>query len=340
MLHILLVILKIIGIIFAVILGLILLLLAILLCVPVRYYAEGSVPKDIKKSTARGHVTWLLHLIRVDIAFEDQKLIWKIRIAWKTLKNEEERKQTDEKEDGRNETRKKQKDIQQKTQKETQKVEGTPKFAKVEEEHAPKEELLESHEKVKENAKDRMEKRKEKSAESETNIREKHTEKSAEPEQPHKTGRFEKIKCTISNFCAKIKHTVSHAEETIEDLTDKKDRIVKELEDPVHQKAFSKVKKELWKLCMRWKPKVLKGKIHFGFEDPYHTGQALAFLSVIYPFIGGCLFVDPDFEQRILEGSVKIKGRFCMMPLVCLLWNLVWCKEIRRTYHDIRNFKF
>ena len=59
-----------------------------------------------------------------------------------------------------------------------------------------------------------------------------------------KTGRFEKIKCTIVKFCDKIKHTVGHAEEKLESLSEKKDKIIKELEDPVHQKAFSKAKKK------------------------------------------------------------------------------------------------
>ena len=60
---------------------------------------------------------------------------------------------------------------------------------------------------------------------------------------PEKAGRFAKIKCTILKFCDKIKHTVGHAEEKLDSILDKKERIMKELEDPVHRKAFSKVKK-------------------------------------------------------------------------------------------------
>ena len=104
-------------------------------------------------------------------------------------------------------------------------------------------------------------------------------------------------------FCDKIKHTVGHAEEKLDSILDKKERIMKELEDPVHRKAFSKVKKEAGKLLKRWKPKVIKGEVQFGFEDPYHTGQALAGLSMIYPFIGDHLLVEPDFERRILKGK-------------------------------------
>ena len=156
---------------------------------------------------------------------------------------------------------------------------------------------------------------------------------------PEKAGRFAKIKCTILKFCDKIKHTVGHAEEKLESLSEKKDKIIKELEDPVHQKAFSKAKKETGKLLKRWKPKVIKGTVRFGFEDPCHTGQALAAFSIIYPFIGEFLSIEPNFERRILKGDVKVCGGFRMVPLVCFLWNLVWCREIRKTYHDIREFQ-
>ena len=156
---------------------------------------------------------------------------------------------------------------------------------------------------------------------------------------PEKAGRFAKIKCTILKFCDKIKHTVGHAEEKLESLSEKKDKIIKELEDPVHQKAFSKAKKETGKLLKRWKPKVIKGTVRFGFEDPCHTGQVLAAFSIIYPFIGEFLSIEPNFERRILKGDVKVRGGFRMVPLVCFLWNLVWCREIRKTYHDIREFQ-
>ena len=116
---------------------------------------------------------------------------------------------------------------------------------------------------------------------------------------------MKKIKCTIVKFCDKIKHTVGHAEEKLESLSEKKDKIIKELEDPVHQKAFSKAKKETGKLLKRWKPKVIKGTVRFGFEDPCHTGQALAAFSIIYPFIGEFLSIEPNFERKDPERGYK-----------------------------------
>ena len=303
-LHILLIILKIIGIIIAVLLGLILLLLVILLCVPVRYRMEASMPGEIKESTVRGRVTWLLRLIRIDVSFEEQELKWRVRIAWKSFGSEPKKEVTHGEENtDREETRKE------------QRVESSSRLSEMEEEPEEEKRTVESSKTLPENVEEIPE------------------------STPEKAGRFAKIKCTILKFCDKIKHTVGHAEEKLDSILDKKERIMKELEDPVHRKAFSKVKKEAGKLLKRWKPKVIKGEVQFGFEDPYHTGQALAGLSMIYPFIGEHLLVEPDFERRILKGKVRVRGGFRMMPLVCFLWNLVWCSEIRKTYHDIRKFQ-
>ena len=321
-LHILLIILKIIGIIIAVLLGLILLLLVILLCVPVRYRMEASMPGEIKESTVRGRVTWLLRLIRIDASFEEQELKWRVRIAWKSFGSEPKKEVTHEEENtDREETRKE------------QRVESSRGLPKVEKESAEEKTIVESGESILQKTHERPEKvQPEKNSE-----KPEKTDKIEKKEE--KTGRFEKIKCTIVKFCDKIKHTVGHAEEKLESLSEKKDKIIKELEDPVHQKAFSKAKKETGKLLKRWKPKVIKGTVRFGFEDPCHTGQALAAFSIIYPFIGEFLSIEPNFERRILKGDVKVRGGFRMVPLVCFLWNLVWCREIRKTYHDIREFQ-
>ena len=154
------------------------------------------------------------------------------------------------------------------------------------------------------------------------------TEKSGLSEKTEKKHKADTIKCTIQKICDKIKL-----------LSEKKEKIMEAVSDEVHKKAFIKTKNEVFKLLRRWKPKKLKADIHYGFEDPCLTGQVLAGLSVIYPFVGEHLEVEPDFENKVLEGSLQVKGNIRMFPIVCLLWNLVWCREVRKTYYDIKNFE-
>ena len=86
MLHILLLVLKIIGIIIAAILGILVLLLCIVLFVPFRYEIKGRSEGDAPSLKGKIKVTWLLHLFRADVYYKDQKLIWRIRFAfWKRM---------------------------------------------------------------------------------------------------------------------------------------------------------------------------------------------------------------------------------------------------------------
>lgn len=82
MLHILLLILKIIGIILTVILGIIILLIGIILFVPVRYEISAKCDGTIESLRAKVKATWLLCLLRADVLVKGKKLKWQVRAAW------------------------------------------------------------------------------------------------------------------------------------------------------------------------------------------------------------------------------------------------------------------
>ncbi|MGN1377736.1 MAG: DUF2953 domain-containing protein [Dorea sp.] len=326
MLHILLLILKIIGIVIAVVLGILVLLVCIVLFVPVRYRADASCEGRADTIRAAGKVTWLLHLIRADVSYSEKKLNWRIRIAWKVLKNEQEDSVTIEEEVEEDEEELA-KELAEKIEKE---METDQKSLEEKKEEPAEEKRLEKD--------DGCSKSIPQKAEEKSGLSERTERKGCASDPKKKTliqrlrdkikGIFRKIKCTIQKICDKMKL-----------LSEKKNKITEALTDEVHQKAFRKVKKEAFKLLRRWKPKRVHADIHYGFEDPCMTGQVLAALSVIYPFIGDHLRVQPDFEQKILEGFAEVRGGIRLISAVCLLWNLLWCREVRKTYHDIRNFE-
>ena len=87
LLHILLFLLKLIGIVLLVILGLIVLILAIILLTPIRYRIGASKYQTIQ---AEGKVTWLFRLIEMVFkldtgAEEGKRLHLSFRIAWLKL---------------------------------------------------------------------------------------------------------------------------------------------------------------------------------------------------------------------------------------------------------------
>lgn len=300
MIHILLLILKMIGVIIAVILGILVLLVCVVIFTPVRYQLDASCDGALDSLKVTGKVTWLLHLFRVDLIYEGRKLTWKIRAAWKRIKSEPE-------DDSalKEEVKDCEKELEEELEKEL-------------------EELVESGVEEREKESETSEKGKKASEKKSSQT----TEKSGLSEKTEKKHKADTIKCIIQKICDKIKL-----------LSEKKEKIMEAVSDEVHKKAFIKTKNEVFKLLRRWKPKKLKADIHYGFEDPCLTGQVLAGLSVIYPFVGEHLEVEPDFENKVLEGSLQVKGNIRMFPIVCLLWNLVWCREVRKTYFDIKNFE-
>ena len=158
-------------------------------------------------------------------------------LAWKSFGSEPKKEVTHGEENtDREETRKE------------QRVESSRGLPKVEKESAEEKTIVESGQAASKDMEERSGKKTEKSPESilqKTHERPEKVQPEKNSEKPEKTdkiekkeektGRFEKIKCTIVKFCDKIKHTVGHAEEKLESLSEKKDKIIKELEDPVHQ---------------------------------------------------------------------------------------------------------
>ncbi|MGF0034194.1 DUF2953 domain-containing protein [Bariatricus sp. SGI.154] len=398
MLHILLLILKIIGIIIAAILGILVLLIGIVLFVPVRYEAKGEFDGTLEGIDVRAKVTWLLHLVKVTVCYENQELSWRIRIAWKHIQSGQEDEQTMKEEVGAYEEEldklledaeeepyeeERPEDFHERSAKEVEQVEKDIKEASKEREESmgSSEEDLEkgqeeSLEADNEGSKSITEKIAEESRLSEgiaENFQEDEKaveEAEANPDQEmedsesgsrkerknvwqkitgickkvirkigelyhkiesfcRKTGTFyEKIKCTIQNICDKIKA-----------LSEKKDKIMDFISDETHKKAFLKVKKEVFRLLRKLKPKKLEANIHYGFEDPYYTGKLLAGVSILYPLIGENVIIQPDFEQKVFKGNFEIAGKIRMSYFVKLLWNLVWCKEVRMTYRHVRKFE-
>lgn len=139
---------------------------------------------------------------------------------------------------------------------------------------------------------------------------------------------FEKIKCTILKMCDKIKV-----------FWETKEKVTAFLTDDVHVEAFKIVKTELGILARHLRPRRIRGFVRFGFEDPYRTGQVLAGLSILYPFYGEHVEIYPDFEQKILEGDLYMKGHIRMIHLATLLWRLFFNRYIRRTYRDYKKLK-
>lgn len=85
MLHILLLILKIIGITVVVLLGLVMLVLCILLFAPIRYQVKAETSDGMKNLKVVAKASWILYLATAKYIYNKGKSDWQVRIAWKKL---------------------------------------------------------------------------------------------------------------------------------------------------------------------------------------------------------------------------------------------------------------
>lgn len=322
MLHILWIILKIIGMLVLLVLGLALLLIFIVLFVPLRYRIDGKCEGTPESLELNVRFSWLLHLIAGHYTFRNRKSDWQIRVAWKHMHAGETAGESNavdiqnkEKQEGDQEAE--QKSFPQKGRKAEQEP-CRKKGQEAEQEPCRKKER-----------------------ETEQEFSQKKEEQKELRKKPKKTKRKKRkgISDQITAFFQKIKYTFAEICDKIKLLTEKKEKLAEFIEHEIHRNAFTKVKEEIFRLLRFLRPKKMNGRIRYGFEDPYLTGKVLAGAGILYPFYGERLVIEPDFEEKVLEGEFQIRGHVRGFYAAVVLWNVVFHKDIRTTWQHIMAFR-
>lgn len=311
MLHIIGLILRILGICLLGIIGFLLLLLCILLFVPVRYELRAEFPGEIRGSKVNFRLTWLLHLLSAKACYEEQELTWHVRVAWKKFAKAEMPVGETEEEPN----------IEKAAD---AKQEPDAKQALYEKEKSDIKEISD----IKGISEDSSKKRTER--ENQENGKKEKKPSVYERLKQKIITIWRKIKYTFVKICGKIKGIAKN-------ISDTKDAIQIFLNDEVHRSAFRKVKKELIWMKRLLKPNIFRVRLNYGFEDPCLTGQVLGLLGMVYPFVGDNMEIEPDFEQKVLQGNIHIKGRIRMIHLAVFGVKLFIHKETRKTIMEIRN---
>ncbi len=346
MLHIILTILKIIGILILVILALLLVIIGVVLFVPIRYRVNGK--KDAESLYIKAEVYWLLHLFRLKAVYPEPGQVI-AKILWFTVydskkednaeKSKKEKKQKAKKEKTKKKDKKKDKK-KEKTDFETKEFENK-------EVPQNKTDRLETKSAKIESAgteSTKIESMKTEGAESESleRILSQETEQETEQEEPKK-GKireiidkikaliqkvldiFKNIRYTIGKFCDKIKEIWANIQYYAE--------VLKEDET---KRAFLMCKQQLYKIWKNIRPSKLKAKLKIGTGQPDTTGYILAVHGMLYPLIGNNVFIEPDFENQVYEGTIFIKGRITVFVLLWAAIKLYFDEDIK---HFLKRIK-
>ena len=320
MFHIILLILKIIGIVILAVLGFVLLLILTVLLVPVRYHI---VIEHGDTFYVKGRVSWLLHVIHAGISYIEDKLHICVRlfgiIVFDNMKPKKPKRQTRTHPKKASGKKKKGKDITK--SQEGQRLKQRKKNGDKKEEPAS---VIESSRYI----------LPEKEIASQEQIK-----KIKQSFFQRITARFCKIKdkliTGLRNWIKKIKGWFL----TLRDLKGKWDLIFDFAMDEMNRQGFCVSYKSLKKLLKHILPGKLKSRVIFGTGDPCSTGQLLGLLGILYSFYGDKLQITPDFENSRLEGSHDLKGRIRLITLLIMAGRLILdrrFKQLRRNFISLK----
>lgn len=124
----------------------------------------------------------------------------------------------------------------------------------------------------------------------------------------------------FANITENINRVLNKRNEIMQKITDIRSFLQKESTG----RAFRDGKRYLLRLWKRIRPRKLHGVLHFGLEDPASTGQLLGVFGLLLPLYRERFVIAPDFEQKIFEGEVYAKGHmqlgfFILLGLQVLL---------------------
>ena len=382
MIHILLLILKIIGIILLSVIGLLLLAVLSVLFVPVRYKAKGDYHKEF---TGKLHIGWFLNALRLDASF-DKELKARARVLFFTLydsdKNKDEAKAgksyntSDTHSSGdKNRNKDKEKNVFDDMKDETAggdiavseagsvKRSGHERYGDAQRTAEPVEKENEagagkvsdknkvgqtecaecvgnaekppSEVKKAENATSVIVNKVngETGVNSDGKISEKQPDITSAKKNP---GIIACLKKRIHSLTDKIKSIIKKTKRKIRAVIRSKDKLKKKIDDikmiindEANKEMMRLLYSQLKALFKEIMPVKYKINIHYGCDDPYRTGQLLMYISVFYGLSGINMNITPDFNEKILEGDIYIKGRVRICRLLMIVFRVYRNKRFR-----------
>lgn len=338
MLHIILTILKIIGIILLVIIGLVLLICACILFVPVRYNATITY-KD--KLVVNAQMTYLLHIVSAKYLREGREGNVSLRIfGFHThfLDKDKKKKEKKYEEDTRM------------FEEMSEKLNGFESSAKDNHASGIEDQTVHGEENnkipVKETKADDVETveadRCNKNGCSEEDSANGLDNNEDNPGRWNVLGRIKaKLKKTIHNFkeiISKFKYRFKTICGTIKKIYKNIKDFKRFICDERTKMALSFAKGEAVKLIRHIKPKKVKGYLIFGFDDPSYTGKTL---GLIYMFSRGTrknFQIKPDFENKVFETDVHVKGRIQIYYLLIIAYRFYKNKNFREVLERRRTY--
>lgn len=316
MVHVILLILKVLGITLLILLGIVLLLVLLLLLAPFHYTIDAEYYGDVK---AVGRIQWLCFVLDLKGVYGNNKFLYYLKsFGFMISTNDEEDKHyraisDEEAESGKSSGKAKASEAEKVPVKVVE-----DEFETYEQEQKPKSEpqkksiFMRIYEGI------------ESGLEWVVTI----------PMRVHDK---------ISELMARILDFFANLAENMNKVIKKRDMILQKitgvrslLEKPYTKKVLKDGKVLLKKMWKHVRPRKLQGSIHFGLEDPATTGQLLGVVGMLYPVYRNHFVIAPDFEQQIFEGKIYAKGRVQIGRMTFLALRFMLTRDFFKTVQRAR----
>lgn len=293
-------ILSILGIILLCLLGFLLLVLLLVLFMPVVYRGGGNAHDG--KYEAWFRFRWLFGLVRGEFAYPRSRGL-RIKVLWLTVFDSGGKRKAEPEESRKTETAAAQQPLKEAAE---EVVETAEKAAETAEETMEAAADAAEH---RETAEQKTQEQAEQNSES-------MEEKSAEARKPEE----KEQKSPVSR-----KNRLQHYLSVVQDQ-DNQDLV---------KHALSR----LGKIIKSIRPRVLRAEAVVGLGEPDTTGYLYGVYWTIKPFLGKkCrVTITPDFEQRILEGKVSLRGHMIAAVLLYQAVRVLLDQRLRRLLGQLRN---
>lgn len=149
--------------------------------------------------------------------------------------------------------------------------------------------------------------------------REKTGERIKTPEPPVHTAslrREEGKPGKAGGLLSRVRGRLRRTREGIRRLAARRDQVMDFLRDEANRRTFQLVKRQALRILRHIRPSRLEGRLRFGFDDPYRTGQALQAAALLMPLYRDRVQIIPAFEEEVLEGELKMSGRIRLAVLL------------------------
>ncbi len=349
MLSIFLGILKIIGIVLLSLLGLVVLLLLLILFAPIRYRVKGRLFD--KKPELDGKITWFIPGFRCLFRFDDKldisvKLFGHSFYPEKELSPEEEAKKAARQEKKDKKRALKEEKLAKKEARKEQKQrpsEENPATEEVKEEQ--KQGLLETADSNEKDITHEVQET-EKTVLSEDLDTENRNVQDFDPQNDEKEEKsiFQKISdyfrslfAKIRSFFGKLKELFGNIQLTFSKICDKINGVKNKVgyyynlwQKDATRMVWDDCKGRLVKLFKHLKPKKFRIDLHVGMEDPSTTGMIMGIWGMLYPILGGSIYINPEFDREVLEGNLIIKGKIRIIHVLMVALQFYRDKRLKK----------